>query len=87
MKHTEDFDHFLRKEVNLDGNRLSLLHKRVQEVGEYLSQSLESFEKRENQGSYALGTVIKPVDGRDYDSDILIYMADAPRKGPKEHVE
>jgi hypothetical protein len=56
-------------------------------LAEYLSQEMASFEKRENQGSYALGTVTKPVNGRDYDSDVLIYMADAPPKGPKERVE
>ena len=87
MKHIEEFDHFLRTEVNLDRNRLELLHGRVRDVTEYLSQNLNCFEKRENQGSYALGTVIKPVDGQEYDSDILIYMKDDPKKGAVDYVE
>ena len=87
MKHIEEFDHFIRTEVNLDRSRFSLLQERVRLLAEYLSQEMASFEKRENQGSYALGTVTKPVNGRDYDSDVLIYMADAPPKGPKERVE
>ena len=87
MKHAEEFDEFLRKEVNLDPTRLGLLHRRVRSVSEYLSQKLDSYEKVENQGSYALGTVINPSDGQDYDSDILVYMADARNKRPQDRVE
>ena len=87
MKHADEFDEFLRKEVNLDATRLGLLHRRVRLVSEYLSQNLDSYEKIENQGSYALGTVIKPSDGQDYDSDILVYVADARNNIPSERVE
>ena len=87
MKHVEEFDQFLRTQVNLDRNRYELLQERVRLASEFLSKELTSFKKRENQGSYALGTVIKPVNGRDYDSDVLIYMADAPKKGPTDHLE
>ena len=86
MKHVEEFDNFIRNEVNLDKNRYSLLQERVRVVAEYLSQDLDSFEKRENQGSYALGTVIKPTNGRDYDSDVLIYMKDDSRRGPSDYL-
>ncbi len=87
MKHAKEFDEFLGKEVNLDSTRLGLLHRRVRLVSEYLSRNLDSYEKVENQGSYALGTVIKPSNGQDYDSDILVYMADARSKRPEERVE
>ena len=87
MKHVEEFDDFIRKEVNLDRNRYDLLQKRVRLVAEYLSQDLDSFEKRENQGSYALGTVIKPTNGRDYDSDVLIYIVDNPKKAPVDYLQ
>ena len=86
MKHVEEFDNFIKCEVNLDTNHYSLLQERVRLVSEYLSQDLESFEKRENQGSYALGTVIKPVNGRDYDSDVLIYMMDDSGRGPSGYL-
>ena len=86
LKHVEEFDEFLRSEVNLDSKRLNLLHKRVQNVTEYLSQNLNLFEKRENQGSYALGTIIQPVNSQDYDSDILIYLKEERRMEPEDYV-
>ena len=86
MKHAEEFNEFLRKEVNLDATRLGLLHRRVRLVAEFISRELDSFEKRENQGSYALGTVIQPTEGRDYDSDVLIYMEDDHKKGPADYL-
>ena len=86
MKHVEEFASFIKYEVNLDRTRYNLLQERVRLVAEYLSQDLDSFEKRENQGSYALGTVIKPTNGRDYDSDVLIFMKDDSRKGPADYL-
>ena len=87
MKHVDEFDNLIMNEVNLDGGRYGLLQERVRLVAEFLSQDLDSFEKRENQGSYALGTVIKPTNGRDYDSDILIYMEDDHKKGPVDYLQ
>ena len=87
MKHVEEFGNFIRNEVNLDRSRYGLLQERVRLVTEFISWDLDSFEKRENQGSYALGTVIKPTEGRDYDSDVLIYMEDDHKKGPSDYLQ
>ena len=87
LKHVQEFDNFIKDEVNLDKNRYSSLQERVRVLAELLSRDLESFEKRENQGSYALGTVIRPTKGRDYDSDVLIYMEDDLKKGPEDYVQ
>ena len=87
LKHAEEFDNFIRSEVNLDRNRYVLLQERVRLVSEFLSRDSDSFEKRENQGSYALGTVIKPTEGRDYDSDVLIYMEGDRKKGPADYLQ
>ena len=87
MKHVEEFDNLIKNEVNLDGGRNGLLQERVRLVAEFLSQDLDLFEKRENQGSYALGTVIKPTNARDYDSDVLIYMKDDHKKGPADYLQ
>lgn len=87
MKHVQEFDNFIESEVNLDKNRYSSLQERVRVLAELLSRDLESFEKRENQGSYALGTLIKPTKGRDYDSDVLIYMEDDLKKGPEDYLQ
>lgn len=86
MKHAREFDNFIRNEVNLDRNRYHLLQERVRLVAEFLSR-MESFERRENQGSYALGTIIKPTNGRGYDSDVLIYMKNNRNKGPVDYLQ
>ena len=87
LKHVEEFDNFIRNEVNLDRNRYALLQERVRLVAEFLGRNLDSFERRENQGSYALGTIIKPTNGRDYDSDVLIYMRDDTNKEPVDYLQ
>ena len=41
----------------------------------------------ERQGSYALGTLIKPVDDNDeYDADIQIVMNPNPKWEPRDYV-
>lgn len=87
MKHVLELDNFIKSEVNLDTNRYASLQERVRVLAELLSRDLESFERRENQGSYALGTVIKPTKGRYYDSDVLIYMEDDHKKRPDDYLQ
>lgn len=88
MKHNKYFEDFLRNEVNLNENRLKNLNDKVRAVSEFLSQYLDSFEKVERQGSYALLTIIKPVqDGQEYDADILLFMKYDYSKKPKEYID
>ena len=87
MKHNKYFDDFLKDEVNLNETRLNSLNDKVRAVSEFLSQNLDSFEKVERQGSYALRTIIKPVqDGQEYDADILLFMDYDDSKKPKEYI-
>ena len=72
MKHQKYFEDFLADEVNLNETRLERLNRSTSAVVEYLSKSLDSFEKTERQGSYALRTIIKPLNGREYDADVLL---------------
>ena len=75
MKHAEFFRTFLNDEVNLNPSRLKRLDGHVDAVRKFLSQNLDGYERIEPQGSYALGTIIKPVrDGQEYDADVLVYM-------------
>ena len=74
MKHVEDFNEFLSGTVNINQSRLDRLNERVDAVSTYLSRNLEGYEKVERQGSYALRTIIKPLEGREYDADILLFM-------------
>ena len=74
-KNNQDFQDFLRDEVNLNQSRLDRLNTSVRAVDSYLKDHLTGYQKMERQGSYALGTLIKPVDDNDeYDADIQIVM-------------
>ena len=84
MKHDAFFNDFLNEEVNLNPSRLKLLDDHVKAVTDFLSKNLDSYQRVERQGSYALGTIIKPVrDGQEYDADILLYMTYDGSKEPK----
>ena len=85
MKHEQEFDKFLSKEVDLNASRLRNLNRRVAYITSLL-EDLDSFKKVEKQGSYALGTIIKPVKGREYDADILVHMRECPGKEPKDYI-
>ena len=86
-KNNQDFKDFLRDEVNLNQSRLDVLHDRVRAVNSYLKDNLTSYQKMEPQGSFALGTLIKPVDDDDeYDADIQIVMNPNPQWEPKDYV-
>ena len=74
-KNNQDFQDFLRDEVNLNQSRLDRLNTSVRAVDNYLKDNLTGYQKMERQGSYALGTLVKPVDDNDeYDADIQIVM-------------
>ena len=80
----------LRGEVNLNQSRLDRLETSVSAVNDYLKGNLSGYQKMERQGSYALGTLIKPVDDNDeydgYDADIQIVMNPNPSWGAKDYV-
>ena len=86
MKSTEDFNDFLSNTVNINQSRLDRLNGHVDAVRTHLSRNLEGFEKVERQGSYALRTIIKPIEGREYDADILLFMKYEPGKDPADYI-
>lgn len=86
MKHVTYFEKFLDTEVNLNENRLQRLNQSSSAVITYLSQNLEAYQKTERQGSYGLKTIIKPVGNREYDADMLLYMASDADKEPKDYI-
>ena len=86
-KNNQDFKEFLRDEVNLNQSRLDRLNTSVRAVNSYLKEHLTGYQKMERQGSYALGTLIKPVDDNDeYDADIQIVMNPNPKWQAKDYV-
>ncbi len=86
-KNNQEFAQFLRDEVDLNKSRLDRLDTGVGGVTGYLKDNLTGYQTMERQGSYALGTLIKPVDENDeYDADIQIVMNPNPKWEPKDYV-
>ena len=86
-KNNKDFQDFLRDEVNLNQSRLDRLNTSVGAVDAYLKDHLTGYQKMERQGSYALATLIKPVNDNDeYDADIQIVMNPNPKWQAKDYI-
>ena len=86
-KNNQEFAQFLKEEVDLNKSRLDRLETAVGGVNGYLKDNLTGYQKMERQGSYALGTLIKPVDDNDeYDADIQIVMNPNPKWEAKDYV-
>ena len=78
---------FLNDKVDLNQSRLDRLETSVGAVNDYLKDNLTGYQNMERQGSYALGTLIKPVDDNDeYDADIQIVMNPNPKWEAKDYV-
>ena len=85
-KNDQEFRDFLRDEVNLNQTRLDRLQTAVGAVDAYLKDHLPGYQKMEPQGSYALGTLIKPVEDNDeYDADIQVVMNPNPSWRSKDY--
>ena len=84
---SQQFNEFLRDEVNLNQSRLDRLKSGVRGVNDHLKDHLTDYQTMEPQGSFALGTLIKPVgDNDEYDADIQIVMNPNPKWDPKDYV-
>ena len=87
-KNSQQFQDFLRDEVNINQSRLDRLQTRVGAVASYLKEHLAGYQKMERQGSYALETLIKPVaDNDEYDADIQIVMNPNPSWQAKDYLD
>lgn len=88
MQHDQYFREFLTNHVNLNQTRLDTLDGHVHAVSDYLANNLAGYQRVERQGSYALGTIIKPVrDGQEYDADLLLLMAHQPGQGAAGYID
>ena len=86
-KNNQEFAQFLKEEVDLNKSRLDRLETGIGGVNGYLKDNLPGYQTMERQGSYALGTLIKPVDDNDeYDADIQIVMNPNPKWEAKDYV-
>lgn len=88
MKHVAFFSEFLAEEVNLNQTRINVLNDRTASVKRFLKANLSSYQRLEKQGSYGLGTIIKPVrQGQEYDADILLYMEYEETKEARDYIQ
>ena len=75
MKLNRHFREFLRDNVNLNPRRLDRLRTSVRDVTNHLEQDLRGFQGMDRQGSFGLGTIIRPAREHDeYDADIQVVM-------------
>lgn len=77
-KLTSQFTDFLKDTVNLNHTRIKNLENNVEALQSFIRQcawepTIRGFEE---QGSWAHDTIIKPVDGGEFDADLLV-MVDA----------
>jgi hypothetical protein len=76
MKLVGLFNDFLKETVNLNQSRIDLLTDSILAIKSFVRQS--DWEPRirtfEEQGSWAHDTIIKPVDGDEFDADLLVLV-------------
>jgi len=87
VRHIEVFNRFLAEEVNLNPARRRELDRRTRAVTTFLSRSLDGYQSNERQGSYALDTIIRPVNDGEYDADILVFMQNIRRKRAQDYID
>ena len=90
MSQSSDFKAFLTNKVNLNQTRLNLLSQRVTAIenfltgdevfGEYVTELIP-------QGSFAHGTIIKPVGNKEFDADVLVPMDEVDGWVAKDYVQ
>ncbi|MBD1932762.1 MULTISPECIES: SMODS domain-containing nucleotidyltransferase [Cyanophyceae] len=78
MKSISDFfEEFLKDEVNLNPTRLKVAKKGINTMKKFLKKS-DIFKGHilqfSPQGSYRQGTIIKPLNGKDFDVDLLVIL-------------
>ena len=79
MKLLGYFDTFLAGVVNLNQTRLTLLDSRVQAIVRSLERDSvigPLLQGHIPQGSWAHRTIIRPVEGREFDADVLLTLAE-----------
>jgi len=91
MKHINDFDDFLKENVDLNNSRLETLKNRVKSVTDYLKDNYTGYRKYSEQGSFAHKTIIKPVqDNDEFDADVIVMIRDdgfSPNEFERDYIK
>ena len=88
MKLTAEFKKFLKDTVNLNQTRLDKLNERSEVLKNFLllSDFAPTISTFIEQGSWAHDTVIKPVDGGEFDADLLVKVRSVAGWAAKDYV-
>lgn len=75
-KQISQFNDFLKSTVNLNDARITILENNVDALKRFIRQCEWEPKVRgfEEQGSWAHDTIIKPVDGGEFDADLLVLV-------------
>jgi Second Messenger Oligonucleotide or Dinucleotide Synthetase domain/Adenylyl/Guanylyl and SMODS C-terminal sensor domain len=88
VKLIEHFNEFLAETVNLNQDRIDTLEDRVETIQEFLLNSeyeppIRSFSA---QGSWAHKTIIRPVDDKEFDADLVVYVDPVDGWDPRDYI-
>ncbi|ELV8750301.1 nucleotidyltransferase [Vibrio vulnificus] len=89
MKHDKIFKDFLNDVVNLNQTRINKLTASSGSVIEFIKNHDEFkniFIEDSAQGSYGHRTIIKPLAGKEFDADIVIFLKEQEGWEPKDYV-
>lgn len=90
MGQASDFKSFMAERVNLNQTRLNQLSQRVTAIENFLIADdvfAELVSEVIPQGSFAHGTIIKPVGNKDFDADVLVQMEAVDEWSAGEYVQ
>ena len=88
MKNIDEFNKFLKNTVNLNATRRKELLQKRDSVQEFLKENLDGYQNCSPQGSWELGTAIKPVrDGQEYDMDMLVVLSHEDGMKPSDYID
>lgn len=90
MSQTSDFKAFLTDKVNLNQTRLNQLSQRVTAIERHLTSDEvwgEHVTELIPQGSFAHGTIIKPVGNKEFDADVLVPMHEVEGWENRDYVQ
>lgn len=90
MEHPTYFRDFLRDHVNLDSTRLDLLGTRVDAVYKALCADDtigSAITGMSRQGSWAQQTIIRPVEGDDFDADFMLHLDEQEGWAPRKYLD
>ncbi|ESZ11895.1 SMODS domain-containing nucleotidyltransferase [Mesorhizobium sp. L48C026A00] len=88
MKHVDLFAAFLKDEVNLNQTRVDSLAVSVEAIKEFVEASdwNASIIEWVGQGSWTHKTIIKPVDGGEFDADLLVMVSPVEGWEAKDYI-